>query len=46
MKKNLSKQKKYVILTMHFGNGDVAQLARAIGSYPIGRGFDPLSRYQ
>ena len=29
-----------------FGNGDVAQLARAIGSYPIGRGFDPLRRYQ
>lgn len=26
--------------------GDVAQLARAIGSYPIGRGFDPLRRYQ
>lgn len=26
--------------------GDVAQLARAPGSYPGGRGFDPLRRYQ
>ena len=26
--------------------GDVAQLARAFGSYPKGRGFDPPSRYQ
>ncbi len=26
--------------------GEMAQMARAIGSYPIGRGFDPLSRYQ
>ncbi len=25
--------------------GDVAQLARAFGSYPKGRGFDPLRRY-
>ena len=25
--------------------GGVAQLARAFGSYPKGRGFDPLSRY-
>ena len=26
--------------------GGVAQLARAFGSYPKGRGFDPLRRYQ
>ena len=26
-------------------SGEIAQLARAIGSYPIGRGFNPLSRY-
>ena len=26
--------------------GEIAQLARASGSYPEGRGFDPLSRYQ
>ena len=24
----------------------VAQLARAIGSYPVGRGFESLPRYQ
>lgn len=28
-----------------YSDGEIAQLARAIGSYPIGRGFDPLSRY-
>lgn len=27
-------------------NGDVAQLARALGSYPKGRGFNSLRRYQ
>lgn len=27
-------------------HGDVAQLARAPGSYPGGRGFDSLRRYQ
>ena len=27
-------------------NGGVAQLARAFGSYPKGRGFDSLRRYQ
>ena len=27
-------------------NGDVAQLARASGSYPEGRGFDSPRRYQ
>ena len=26
-------------------NGGVAQLARASGSYPGGRGFDPLRHY-
>lgn len=26
-------------------NGDVAQLARAFGSYPKGRGFDSPRRY-
>ena len=31
---------------MQFGNGAVAQLARAIGSYPIGREFESLRRYQ
>ena len=36
----------YVNICLSVGqNGSVAQLARAIGSYPIGRGFDPLSRY-
>jgi hypothetical protein len=29
-----------------FLSGGVAQLARAFGSYPKGRGFDPLHRYQ
>ena len=28
------------------GNGGIAQLARAIGSYPIGRGFKSNFRYQ
>ena len=27
-------------------DGGVAQLARAIGSYPVGRGFESLPRYQ
>ena len=30
--------------TIH--HGGVAQLARAIGSYPVGRGFESLPRYQ
>ena len=29
-----------------FVNGDVAQLARASGSYPGGREFESLRRYQ
>ena len=32
-------------IIMQFGNGAVAQLARAIGSYPIGREFESLRRY-
>ena len=32
------------ILSSRF-DGGVAQLARASGSYPGGRGFDPLRRY-
>ena len=27
-------------------HGGIAQLARAIGSYPVGRGFESLPRYQ
>ena len=30
---------------LHYYFGGVAQLARASGSYPGGRGFDPLRRY-
>lgn len=26
--------------------GEIAQLARATGSYPVGRWFEPTSRYQ
>ena len=38
---------KYIITYYNiFVYGDVAQLARAFGSYPKGRGFDPLRRYQ
>ena len=33
----------YVVSFTVFGG--VAQLARASGSYPGGRGFDPLRRY-
>lgn len=33
------------MLQSYCSYGEIAQLARAIGSYPIGRGFDPLSRY-
>ena len=37
----------FLICYNHFvaRNGDVAQLARAPGSYPGGRGFDSLRRY-
>ena len=46
IKKLLSKIILYVIIVLLFLFGDVAQLARASGSYPEGRGFDPLRRYQ
>ncbi len=39
-------QTKMIMLQSYCSYGEIAQLARAIGSYPIGRGFDPLSRYQ
>ena len=35
-----------LIKSIYVRNGEVAQLARAFGSYPKGRGFDPLLRYQ
>ena len=31
---------------VHIICGDVAQLARATGSYPVGRRFEPHRRYQ
>ena len=34
----------YSIAVVNYGG--VAQLARAIGSYPVGRGFESLPRYQ
>ena len=33
----------YCILFLH---GEIAQLARATGSYPVGRWFESISRYQ
>ena len=36
----------YLILLKCNLHGEIAQLARALGSYPKGRGFDSLSRYQ
>ena len=47
----MQKIKKVLHFHLMFGNinyvnGEVAQLARAFGSYPKGRGFDPLLRYQ
>ena len=35
-----------IIILFMLCYGDVAQLARASGSYPEGRGFDSLRRYQ
>ena len=32
--------------TINLFDGEIAQLARALGSYPKGRGFDSPSRYQ
>ena len=34
-----------MVLLFYLIYGEIAQLARASGSYPEGRGFDPLSRY-
>ena len=42
-KKLLTKQQACDIISKHYGG--IAQLARAIGSYPIGRGFKSNSRY-
>ena len=46
LKKVLKIKNAFVIIDLLLGNGDVAQLARASGSYPEGRGFDSLRRYQ
>ncbi len=46
LKKLLSKIYKYVTMILLTFYGGVAQLARASGSYPEGRGFDSLRRYQ
>ena len=45
LKKVLKNENAFVIIDLSIGNGDVAQLARASGSYPEGRGFDSLRRY-
>ena len=34
-----------IVLIYYTGCGGIAQLARAIGSYPIGRGFKSNFRY-
>ena len=39
----MKKSSAIILVVLH---GEIAQLARAFGSYPKGRGFDPLSRYQ
>ena len=44
-KKGIEKEKIICYNQFALGDGDVAQLARASGSYPEGRGFDPLRRY-
>ena len=46
LKKLLSKIYKYVTMILLTFYGEIAQLASAIGSYPIGRGFESPSRYQ
>lgn len=45
MQKKLVKSNMICYNRIAYSDGEIAQLARAIGSYPIGRGFDPLSRY-
>ena len=37
---------KILVLSKRINYGGVAQLARALGSYPIGREFESPSRYQ
>ncbi len=39
-----NRKRSAIILVVLYG--EIAQLARAFGSYPKGRGFDPPSRYQ
>lgn len=46
MTKVLSKISNYVIIILLDFFGDVAQLARAPGSYPVGREFESPRRYQ
>ena len=45
LKKRLPKEESSAII-LDVLHGEIAQLARAFGSYPKGRGFDPPSRYQ
>ena len=46
IKKNIVFIIKIWYIYIAYFYGEIAQLARASGSYPEGRGFDPLSRYQ
>ena len=46
IKKLLLKSNNFDIIILLIRNGDVAQLARAFGSYPKGRGFESPRRYQ
>ena len=46
IKKVLKNKNAFDIINLSLVNGDVAQLARASGSYPEGRGFNSLRRYQ
>ena len=36
----------FYVMIILFIYGEIAQLARATGSYPVGREFESLSRYQ
>lgn len=47
-KKNLKSycQSEINMILLYCLNGDVAQLARATGSYPVGRWFESTRRYQ
>lgn len=42
----LTKSKTQCIINIAIENGEVAQLARASGSYPAGREFESPLRYQ